>query len=170
MRESDYYIWLRDMVDRDSYQKLLKQLDTTPFEWILALDKNRSEGGLQLRVKYSMEYSVDLDDVRTGPCTVLEMLIGVADHMMDQLTCDIYTWFWQLVENVHLEQFDDDNYDPRGVEFILNSWLHRNFGKDGEGSIFPLKCYDGDCRYIDIWSQMNAWINENYPTDDSWLN
>ena len=32
VRESDYYIWLRDLVgNRRGYKKLLKQLDTIPF-------------------------------------------------------------------------------------------------------------------------------------------
>ena len=169
-RESDYYIWLRDLVGNpDNYQNLVMQLDKIPYLWIFALDENRAAGGLNLRRKYSYETSTDEEDVRTGDCTVLEMLIGVAFHMEDQLACDVATWFWTMIENLHLDQFDDDNFDPRGVEFIVNTWMNRRYCKNGEGSIFPLKDYPGDCRNIDIWSQMNAWINENYPTDDSWL-
>lgn len=171
VRESNYYIWLRDLVGNpQTHQLLIKQLDKIPFEYVFALDKNRYEGGLNLRAVYSEEMSVDEDDVRTGPCTVLEMLIGLADHMTDQLTCDIPTWFWQLITNLKLDKFDDYNYDARGVEFIIMSWLHRNYTRDGAGSLFPLKDYPGDCRNMDIWSQMNAWIRENYPTDDSWIN
>ena len=170
IRESDYYIWLRNLVgNRSDYSKLVKQLDTIPFTWIFALDENRAAGGMNLRGKYAFEHSMDEEDVRNGPCTVLEMLIGVADHMEDQLACDIETWFWELIKNLHLDQFTDYNYDPRGVEYIIKSWLHRNYSKNGAGSLFPLEHYTGDCRNLDIWSQMNAWINENYPTDDSWL-
>ena len=133
------------------------------------MDENRAAGGEALRDKYSDEYSIDIDDVRTGPCTVLEMLISLADHMTDQLACDISDWFWQLIENLHLSKYDNDEFDPRAVEFIIMSWLHRSYSSNGEGSLFPLKEYKGDCRNLDIWSQMNAWINENYPTDDSWL-
>lgn len=171
VRESDYYIWLRDLVgNRRGYKKLIKQLDTIPFTWIFAMDENRSAGGILLRSKYASENSTFDDDVRQGPCTVLEMLISVADHMQDQLSCNIETWFWVLLENLCLDQFDDENYDARGVEYLINTWLHREYDKNGAGSIFPLQNYSGDCRNLDIWSQMNAWINENYPTDDSWLN
>lgn len=171
VRESDYYIWLRNLVgNRHGYKKLIKQLDTMPYTWIFALDENRAAGGVNLRSEYAYETSTDVEDVRVGPCTVLEMLIGVANHMVDQLSCDIETWFWTLIGNLCLDQFDDDNYDPRGVEFIIQSWLNHKYLANGAGSIFPLEHYSGDCRNIDIWSQMNAWINENYPSDDSWLN
>lgn len=173
MRESDYYIWLRDLAGGDkliNHSLLVKQLDTIPFEWIFALDGNRAAGGEALRSTYADENSIDIDDVRSGPCTVLEMLISLANHMTDQLAGGIDIWFWKLIENLHLNKYDDDDYDPRAVEFIVMSWLHRSYKSNGEGSLFPLKEYRGDCRNLDIWSQMNAWINENYPTDDSWLN
>lgn len=171
VRESDYYIWLRNLVGNPiDYTFLIKQLDSIAYEWVFALDENRAAGGIALRGQFADENSVDIEDVRTGPCTVLEMLISVAGHMSDQLSCDVETWFWQLMENLHLTKYANSNYDVRGVEYIVNSWLHRSYSKDGEGSIFPLKDYKGDCRNLDIWSQMNAWINENYPTDDSWLN
>ena len=170
VRESDYYIWLRDLVgNRRGYKKLIKQLDTIPFRFIFALDENRSCGGVLLRSKYAYETSMNDDDVRLGPCTVLEMLIALAGHMEDQLTCDVETWFWTLIGNLCLDQFTDDNYDARGVEYLVDTWLNRKYEPNGAGSIFPLKEYTGDCRNLDIWSQMNAWINENYPSDDSWL-
>ena len=54
IRESDYYIWLRDLVgNRNGYKKLIKQLDTIPFTWIFALDENRAAGGINLRSKYA---------------------------------------------------------------------------------------------------------------------
>lgn len=169
-RESDYYIWLRDLTgNRQDYTKLIKQLDSIPFTWIFALDENRAAGGINLRTKFAYETSTNLDDIRNGPCTVLEMLIGVASHMEDHLDETIDKWFWVLINNLSLNQFDDDNYDSRGVDYIVNTWLNRHYCPDGAGSIFPLKEYIGDCRNLDIWSQMNAWINENYPTDNSWL-
>lgn len=171
VRESDYYIWLRSLVgNRSDYMFLIKKLDSMKFEWIFALDENRAAGGINLRGKYAFETNTFEEDIRTGPCTVLEMLIGLAGQMEDQLGCDIETWFWKLISNLCLDQFDDDDYDDRGVEFLINTWLHREYRKNGAGSLFPLKDYPGDCRNLDIWSQMNAWINENYPTDDSWLN
>lgn len=169
-RESEYYIWLRDITgNRRHYKKLIKQLDEINFFWIFALDENRAAGGINLRRKFAYETSTNVEDVRVGPCTVLEMLIGVTIHMEDQLGGSLEEWFWVLINNLHLDKFDDYEYDERGVIYIIDTWMNRTFMKDGEGSLFPLKDYPGDCRNIDIWSQMNAWINENYPSDNSWL-
>ena len=169
MRESEYYIWLRDLVGRErEYSKLIKQLDTIPYTWALILDKNRAEGGMEFRRIFAFESGTNIEDVRTGPCTVLEMLIGVASHMRDILEESISHWFWVLISNLTLDQFADEMYEPRVVEIMVNSWLNHNYRSNGVGSIFPLKEYLGDCRNIDIWTQMNAWINENYPQGD-WL-
>lgn len=169
-RESDYYIWLRELVgDRRKYKKLLQHLDTIPYTWIFTLDENRAAGGTNLRREYAWDTSTDTDDVRNGPCTVLEMLIGVASHMEDQIGRDVSDCFWMIIENLCLDQFDDSNYDPQGVESIIKTWLNHDYESNGAGSIFPLRNYPGDCRNLDIWSQMNAWISENFPSDDSWL-
>ncbi|MBO7452230.1 MAG: hypothetical protein J6U54_18030 [Clostridiales bacterium] len=170
-KESDYHVWLRTLVGNcRHYTRLIQQLDDTPYTWIFNLDSNRAEGGKSLREKYAYHASVEADDVRTSPCTVLEMLISVADHMTDQLGEDIATWFWVIIDNLGLNSYTDDDYYPQGVDVKLNNWMRHEYGADGVGSIFPLQHYRGDCRNLDVWSQMNAWINENYPSDNSWLN
>lgn len=173
VRESDYYIWLRSLV-RDcnhvGYEKLIKQLDSIEFTWVFALDENRAAGGLNLREEFAFENSIDSDNVRSGPCSVLEMLIGVAKHMEDQIPESLDSCFWILIRNLGLNLYSDDYYNPSEVEYIIDKWLARQYKENGLGSIFPLKYYPGDCRYIDIWSQMNAWINENYPENNTWLN
>lgn len=170
MRESDYYIWLRELVGYRTYKKLLKHLDTIPYTWIFTLDENRAAGGMNLRREYAWDTSTNEDDVRVGPCTVLEMLIGVASHMEDQTGTPVSDCFWMLMENLSLDQYDDSNYNSKGVEEIIEKWLGHNYSSNGAGSLFPLRNYPGDCRNLDIWSQMNAWISENFPSDNSWLN
>jgi hypothetical protein len=134
------------------------------------MDKNRAAGGESLRYAYADAISVNDEDVRTGPCTVLEMMLSVAGHMVDQLGEDIAMWFWVLVVNLGLDKYDDDNYNPDEVLEKINLWLNHDYDGHGVGSIFPLKHYPGDCRNLDVWSMMNAWINENYPSDNGWLN
>ena len=171
IRESEYYIWLSELVgNRGAHSKLIKHLDTMAYMWVMVLDSNRASGGKNLRTRYAYETSIDEEDVRNGPCTVLEMLISVADHMVDQLDADISYWFWVLMNNLGLDEYTDDNYDTKEVEMIVNKWLQHDYMPNGFGSIFPLKHFSGDCRYLDVWSQMNEWIKENYPEDGSWLN
>jgi len=173
-RESDYYYWLTSLIrlkeNHPNYTNLIKQLDSIEYVYILANDKNRECGGRKLRERYADEYSIDDDDIRSNqPSTVLEMLIAVADHMVDILDSDIERWFWVLIDNLYLTQSTDDNYDSNRVDFIIMSWMNREYLPNSSGSLFPLKQYSGDYRTLDIWSQMNAWINENYPSNRHWL-
>lgn len=169
MLYSDYYLWLLSLVDDGDHQTLLRYLYEHPYTWQFTLDENRAAGGINMRNRYANENGIDPQDVGTGPCSILEMLIALAERMVELLTIDIYTWFWQLIKNLGLDKFDDGRFDERGVSYILSVWLNRAYDSAGTGSLFPLKAYSGDCRNLDTWGQMNAWIAENYPHSDNWL-
>lgn len=169
MPYSDYYNWLDSLVQDGNHEQLIRYLYEQPYRWQFTLDENRAAGGLNLRSKYAYEFGVAVSDVGSGPCSVLEMLIALSDRMVETLTMDISDWFWTLIGNLGLDQFYDDHFDARGVDYILDVWLDRKYEANGNGSIFPLTRYSGDCRNLDTWGQMNAWIAENYPHNDSWL-
>lgn len=169
MGYSDYYLWLESLVNDGNHSKLIRYLYEQPYRWQFTLDENRAAGGLNLRSRYAYDNGVNVQDVGIGPCSILEMLIALADRMVEILTMDIYDWFWDLMLNLNLIKFDDFHFDERGVNYILNTWLDRQYDRQGNGSLFPLKEYSGDCRNLDTWGQMNAWISENYPHTDDWL-
>lgn len=166
---SDYYLWLESLVNDGNHHKLIRYLHDKDYYWQFSLDDNRAAGGINLRRKYAYENGIELYDIGVYPCTVLEMLIALADRMVEILTMDIYDWFWDLLNNLKLDQFDDAHFDKDKVDHILTVWLSRQFDSKGNGSLFPLSNYPGDCRNLDVWSQMNAWIEENYPHSDDWL-
>lgn len=169
MGYSDYYLWLESLVSDGNHYELIHYLYEYPYRWQFTLDENRAAGGYNLRRQFAYEHGIDIQDVGYGPCSVLEMLIALADRMRELLTMDIYDWFWDLLRNLGLNKFDDDGFDERGVNYILTEWLDRHYDSLGNGSLFPLKRYSGDCRNLDTWGQMNAWIAENYPHSDNWL-
>ena len=166
---SDYYLWLESLVNDGNHSRLIRYLYEQPYRWQFTLDENRAAGGLNLRRRYACENGINLQDVGVGPCSILEMLIALADRMVEILTMDIWDWFWDLMYNLGLDRFDDVNFDEDGVNYILCIWLDRGYDSHGNGSLFPLREYKGDCRNLDIWGQMNAWIEENYPHDSDWL-
>lgn len=165
----DYYHWLESLVNDGNHSRLIRYLYEYPFRWQFTLDSNRAAGGVNLRSEFAYEQGVDIQDVRSGPCSVLEMLIALSKRMVEILTMDISDWFWDFLRNLGLDRFDDYNYDENGVNYILNVWLNRAYDSHGNGSLFPLSDYSGDCRNLDIWGQMNAWIEEHYPHDNKWL-
>lgn len=172
MLYSDYYYWLESLVDDGCHYTLLRYLYENQYRWQFALDENRSAGGINLRRRYAYDNGVDISDVGVGPCSILEMLIALADRMTEFMECSnnqISTWFWVMIQNLGLHKYDDMHFDENKVKDILDIWLDRHFLPDGTGSLFPLKLYSGDCRNLDTWGQMNAWISETFPHTDDWL-
>ena len=169
MPYSDYYLWLESLVNDGDHGILIRYLYEHQFRWQFTLDENRAAGGMNLRRSYAYDNNVDICDIQTGPCSILEMLIGLADRMTELMPGDLFYCFGILLTNLNLVQFNDSHFDEGRVNYILNTWLDRKYDSQGNGSLFPLKSYDGDCRNLDIWGQMNAWIAENFPHTDDWL-
>lgn len=166
---NDYYAWLTRLVDMDSNCHLLKVLDSIEYRWQFALDENRAAAGLNLRQLYSKEAGVYLDDVREGPCSVFEMLIGVAQMMSELLSMsepNIPKFFKELIKNLALTPMTTDD---KVIFRRVDRWLDREFDSSGIGSIFPLRHYKGDARVLDVFDAMNVYIGENYPILDDWL-
>lgn len=169
MLYSDYYLWLDSLVNDGNHNQLIRHLYNQPYRWQFTLDENRAAGGINLRRNYAYNNGIEFYDVKSGPCSILEMLIALSDRITEIMPNDIRFWFWRLIENLNLEQYDDYHFDECGVNYILNIWLDREYGPDGKGSLFPLQNYDGDARTLDIFSQMNVWLSELHPHTNEWL-
>ena len=169
-----YFQWLCGLVEIDdpdhSFWGLADILFERKFYWSVTNDKNRSQDGLELRKDYYRLTGCDLYD-ELGECTVLEMLIALAmriDFNLSQPddTEDLtVVWFWEMIENLGIEDFEDEDFFGRDsvkrINFVLNRWLDRRFGYSGEGSPFPLKHPIGDQRKTEIWYQMQYYLVEN---------
>jgi hypothetical protein len=172
----DYYAWLLDKVkmphgEYENYSLLMQYLYTNDFRYFLIMDSNRAEGGLALRSIYADEAGVYLEDVKDGECSILEMLISLAENMHMNADRPTSEWFWEMISNLGLLAYDDSSYDEIRVERILDRWMFREFDKSGHGSIFPIpNSYDlqEDMRGMEIWNQMNKYLLVNYPVGD-WI-
>ena len=175
--EADYFQWLCSIVQADepdhSYLILMKILHNQPFYSSILLDENRGKDGIFLtRIQYADQNprsKISMD----APCTVLEMMIGLAFRMNDILEDDTSedrtpVCFWSMIQNLGLEDYTDDRYadDPFfeiNVHRILRVFLDREYTKSGKGSLFPLKKSRQDQRNTEIWYQLHAYLRENYP-------
>lgn len=165
---SDYYMWLLDKVDalhgeKSNYSNLLQQLFSTTYVYAFIMDKNRAKGGESLRAVYALEEGLYLEDVYQGPCTVLEMLVGLADTLSFNQGDTVSKWFWEMIDNLGLGSMDDRTYDENYISDVLHTWMNHAYEPDGTGSLFPLKYSDLDQRTMEVWNQMNAYLIENYP-------
>ncbi|WP_458459263.1 hypothetical protein [Pseudobutyrivibrio sp.] len=174
--KSDYFQWLCDMVHIDqidkSYWILAKDLFGIEFYSLVEHDENRGYDGLELRDEYMSELGFPNYITIGGGCTVLEMLVALA-RRIDFETSNPYDenatdqtafWFWEMIDNLGLLIFDDDDYAENGgyyhVENIVSKWLNRDYSESGYGGIFPLNVYFNDQREVEIWYQMSAYLAE----------
>lgn len=175
----DYFVWLCEMVCVDgryadeSYWVLAKALWNTDYYYTIDMDADREADGMALRDRYAREGGLDGYD---GPCTVLEVLIALADRMdcmLDELDgeCKTPIFFWEMIENLGLENYSDTCFEdyPRRVHSFRNridetleTWLGRLFEHNGRGSPFPLHHSRMDQRETDLWYQANAYMIEKY--------
>jgi hypothetical protein len=81
-------------------------------------------------------------------------------------------WFWELIKNLKLDKFTDAFIEKSGfsaiedIDEIVRKWLDRDFGMNGWGSPFPLWYPRADQRKLQMIDQMNAYLLENYVSED----
>lgn len=148
-----------------TYYKLLKLFHDTEFFWLVANDDNRILDGLELRNEFIHEtgYPLDEDDEvwASAGCSVLEMLIGLSRRLSDLDDGEPRVWFWKMVRNLGLDQFDDQiEFDPFEVEEALSTFIYRTYKRDGTGGLFPLKHAKENQRKMELWYQLNLYLME----------
>lgn len=167
----DYYQWLIGLLNdeylAEAYQKLTADLFETEFVWTVTYDSNRAADGLHLRRLYSRETgnAVYMDK----GCSVLEMFIALCRRCEEELMYDpddprgAAYWFWVILENLGLDIYDDFGYDRDVVDTILERFLSRDYDRDGYGGPFYVHNSMCDFRDKDLWWQLNAYLEENFP-------
>lgn len=172
-----YYRWLVQFLGDEylemNYQKLLYKLYATDFYWELEYDGNRATDGLYLRTLFTEEMrgNLGVSKIVTGaPCSVLEMLLALAKKTEHDIMYNPFygdrtcKWFWVMLENLGLDIYDDYGYFEESVDRILYVFMHHLYASDGSGGgMFPNKFVERDLRKTDIWWQLNAFLEKNYP-------
>ena len=175
---SDYYDWLVDLTNnwcvlysgRGDYYHLMEYLFDRQFVWEMMMDGNRAQDGVETRFQYveqTDEY--DYRDVYlylTHPCNVLEMMAALARRCEDHIMGDpsqrdnSARWFWEMICSMHLDKMTDDRFDEAYVDEVVTDMIDRNYAKNGDGGLFTIHDNSKDMRYVDIWCQLNWYLNE----------
>lgn len=165
-----YFEWLLEQIDcPNNFRRLMTSLYNCTFTYTLKMDANRAADGLALRDRYAHEYAdLRYDEIRHDECSVLEMMIALACRMEDDIMHDPELgdrspeWFWMMITNLRLDRMDDEHYDEKNVENIINVMVGRSYFMNGTGGLFPLKMPKVNQRRVEIWYQMSAFIEENF--------
>lgn len=144
---------------------LMRQLFHKEFVWFVPNDDNRVQDGRDLRYRFVEERHVP--NVERGwfeqGCSMLELCISLAQTLAfeDMRGRSTKFWFWQLMENVGLEQCTDAQYreetDAR-VDDILDRIIFRTYEGTGRGGLFPLRDPSQDQREVELWYQLCAYL------------
>lgn len=172
----EYFEWITSFVlndercKRKTFNSLFSFLFDREFVYIIDMDGNRAEDGINLRYRFS--YATHRDDALIAscldnkPCSVLEMLIALSirceeDKMGDPAEGDRTSrWFWEMLDNLGLGIMSDDMFDEFEAEGIVYIFLTRQYKPDGEGGLFMLENPPRDMRTVEIWYQMCWYLNE----------
>ena len=184
MIETSYFQWLCTLIHADSFEKsyyiLCGELHKFPFWTKHPRDINRNNDGLQLRTDYICEMELDLGDqldeftsVSENDCSMFEMMVALSKRMNDELMTEdsgdkTHEYFWEIMKNLGLDEYDDDKFGEENgasttqVRDILGNLNQRRYKRDGSGGMFPLKHPEKNQKNVEIWYQMQAYINEKY--------
>ena len=185
MNETSYFQWLCDLVRCDqgdkSYYNLLGIMYETPFEIKIDNDGNRAVDGNEFKSAYILDIygteeqkNIDFHMPAEQNCSILEMIMGISKRMAFELAedesedCDFYKYFWEILDNLDLIKYNDDKISEEyavsklKIYEILNKLNERKYKKSGEGGMFPLYRPQKNQKKVEIWYQMQAYINEQY--------
>lgn len=163
-----YFEWLCNLVDTDrhsvsDYHDLLVCLRHVEFRYILPMDENRYEDGVDLRLRFGYEenyYKNDLLRIMLEKCSVLEMMVALALRCEENIMADpeygdrTGVWFWDCIESLGLIHMTNDNFDEGYVRFVLDRFMDRNYDYNGKGGLVTLDNPPRDMREVEIWAQM----------------
>ncbi len=172
-----YFEWMYQLVfderysRRLSYRKLLYQLHQIEFTYMIPMDGNRSEDGVDLRYRFGLEAGYDSSEISAyldnRVCSVLEMMIALAirceEHIMDDPDIGNRTgqWFWNMVVSLGLGSMNDTKFDRDYVNTVIQRFLNRQYKRNGEGGLFTVDHCRYDLRTVEIWYQMCWYLDEN---------
>lgn len=177
INQREYFLWLCSLLkinirtDKDKIE-FFWELHQKRFYWSVPNDDNREEDGKKLREVF-VEDEIDGNEILEdldGPCSVFEMLVALAGRM-DYILTDsdkgdrTDKWFNEMINNLGLEWYSSNN--PHNEERLrnnntrLDNMLSRNYTFHGRGGLFPLRYTKKDQRRVEIWYQMQEWLQEN---------
>jgi hypothetical protein len=171
--DDQYLAWLYSQIEsphfkitRKTYWKLLRHLYKTEFTWSVRNDENRAWDGLDLRYEFLVSENIENPDRNWMEleCSMLEMLIAISRRMSFESESPPWRWFWELIGNIRCIGFNDSfEYEDwvTHIDWIFRVVLQRQYWKDGRGGLFPLRHPTRDQRKVELWYQMNAYLDED---------
>lgn len=149
-----------------SYFELVWTMFETPFTWSVNMDDNRLADGMELRAEFAEIHGASRTGMNAlGPCSFIEVLLGLARRLAFVAGDTKERWAWQMLTNLRLERMWDhlSRSKTHAVRHILDTVILRTYEPNGVGGFFPLAWPDRDQRKVELWYQLNAYVEELHP-------
>ena len=172
---NEYFEWMYQLVctesdKRLSFRKLLGRLYDANFEYTFPIDGNRESDGIHLRYRFGEEFGYDRRAVASvldnRPCSILEMMIALSLRCEEFIMIDSHygnrtgQWFWNMINSLGLGGMTDEKIDRGYVTRVIDRFNDRQYEPNGHGSLFQIHDKTVDMRKLDIWYQMQAYLND----------
>jgi len=159
--EQQYFEWLISQINirgTRTFYDLFETLFMIEFDWTVPHDRNRQQDGLDLRTEFFNGKKIPLNK----RATILEVLIALSRRLAFTAGGRAEDWAWQLLVNLRLNKMTDPFTEnkARRVNNILETLIWRQYRDDGLGGFFPLNWPDTDQTKVEIWYQMQKYVNE----------
>ena len=183
----EYLEWLLQQAgvtndpDGTGYSMLCGIMQDKSFYPLVEMDENRWEDGMRLRLdfveeteKYAtdQDYCLDMLDSLLGGCTVLEVLVVMAEKMNYEMLdssheATVGKWMEELIGNLGLDMYTDAEVMSNEnayfeIESVIDRFVFRQYNWRGEGGLFPLRNPRDNQTEIELATQMNNYLMENY--------
>lgn len=166
-------IAFHDSSERSQYQSLLHHLHSIPFYFLIPMDENRMVDGIDLRYRFAHDHSLNPEDTmselgQNNSCSVLEMMVALALKGDERVLYDYETGsksdyiFKAMLASSQLTDSRNDRFSPEYVSYRVDCILKREYEYDGFGGLFTVNNPRMDMRDVDIWYQMNWYLQTLY--------
>lgn len=93
---------------------------------------------------------------------MIALAIRCEEHIMEDPDIGNRTgqWFWSMLVSLGLGSMSDVQFDPVRVDEILDRFMDHDYAPDGKGGLFTIRNHRFDMRSMEIWYQMNCYLNE----------
>ena len=165
--KDNYFNWLIRKVGADgAYDyNFLWNLHLKKYSYVLPMDANRYEDGINLRYRFAAEegydervVSVELDNM---PCTILEMMVALSLRIEETIMFEDKSnqkgkWFWDMIRSLGI----NGSLDSYEIDEILDKFCKNDYEETGRGGLFYIPETMKNLRNQEIWYQAMLYLRQ----------
>lgn len=162
-----------DSRERQQYEHLLVALNSSMFYFTIPMDENRMRDGIDLRYRFAYDKGYSNDEVNLAinhnrSCSMLEMMVALSLKGDERILYDYetggkaYYIFKIMLESMQLSEMTNGNFDPAYIDYRIDRLLNHDYQSNGYGGLFTVDNPRRDMRNVDIWYQMNWYLQKLY--------